>query len=83
MRINAAILLSLALAACATTPEPAPAPQPVAAAKPAEAPKPAPQCFNGDTGSFAAAGTVAEVSRVKVECKLTSDGKGASWQSAK
>ena len=81
MRITVAALLTLALAACATTPEPAPAP--VAAAKPAEAAKSAPQCYNGDTSSFMPVGSTAEVSGVKVECKVSGDGKSAAWQGAK
>ncbi|NSL56769.1 hypothetical protein [Uliginosibacterium aquaticum] len=78
--------LFLLTAACASSPEtqPAPvaavAPAPVAAAAPAVA---APQCYNGDLGNFQAVGTVASVSGVKVQCKLTSDGKGASWNTAK
>jgi len=84
MRFTLAALLTLTLAACATTPEPAPAPAPApAAAKPAEAPKPAPQCFNGDTGTFMAIGTKAEVAGVKVECKASGDGKGAVWHGMK
>lgn len=85
MRMTFAALLTLTLAACATTPEPAPVakPAPAAAAKPAEAPKPAPQCYNGDSSAFVPVGTKAEVSGVKVECKLAGDGKSAVWQGAK
>ena len=76
----AAPILLLA-AACSSTP----ASSPVAATKPAAAPVVAkgPQCYNGDSGSFDAVGTKTSVAGVKVECKLTSDGKSATWHGAK
>ncbi|MDO6385534.1 MULTISPECIES: hypothetical protein [unclassified Uliginosibacterium] len=85
MRTILVASLFLLTAACASSPET----KPVAATAPAApvvaapaAPK-APECYNGDLGSFQAVGTVATVSGVKVQCKLTSDGKGASWNTAK
>lgn len=82
----------LLAAACSSTPVSAPTPQPVAAPKPAvvtpavaatPAAVKAPQCYNGDTGKFDALGTKATLSGVKVECKPTSDGKSATWHTAK
>lgn len=81
MRLLIAVAATLALSACASQ---TPAPEKAAAA-PAAAPaaKQAPQCWNGDLGKFQDVGTRATLSGVAVECKPTSDGKSASWDSAK
>ena len=75
---------ALGLTACASqAPAPVaatPAPAPATAAK-TEAP--APQCWNGDAGSFMAVGTQAEISGVKVTCEKTADGKNAQWMGKK
>jgi hypothetical protein len=80
MRSLIVIAIAAALTACSTQPEIAAAP----AAAPAHAEvKKAPQCWSGDAGKFFDVGARETVSGVAVECKLTADGKAASWVGAK
>jgi hypothetical protein len=72
------IAIAAALSACASQQA---TPEKTAAAPAAE--KKAPQCWSGDAGKFFDVGAKQSVSGVAVECKLTSDGKGASWVGAK
>lgn len=73
---------ALGLSACASQPAPTPAPaEPVKAAAPA--PVKAPQCWNGDTGSFMAIGSSTTISGVAVSCEKTSDGKNGQWMGKK
>lgn len=81
MRFLSLLALAAVLSACASQ-----APQPEKAAVPAPAPavaKKAPQCWSGDAGKFFDVGARESVSGVAVECKLTADGKSASWVGAK
>lgn len=76
--IAIAIAAAAALSACASQQA---APEKVAAAPAAQ--KKAPQCWSGDAGKFFDVGAKQTVSGVAVECKPTSDGKGAAWVGGK
>ncbi len=80
MRSLIVIAIAVALTACSTQPEKIAAP--AAAPAPAVAKK-APQCWSGDASKFFDVGAKEKVSGVAVECKLTADGKAASWVGAK
>jgi len=88
MRSLLVVCSSLAfLSACMSTPEtkaemPSPSASVGAAAK-AEAPAKGPQCYSGDAGNFFNVGEQSSISGIQVSCDATSDGKGASWNSAK
>lgn len=69
--------IALGLTACANQQSAPAAPAPAAAAAKA------PQCWNGDTGSFMDVGARANISDVAVVCEKTSDGKSAQWMGAK
>lgn len=76
MRSLIVIAAAAVLSACASqsaTPEKSAAP----------AAKKAPQCWSGDAGKFFDVGAKQSIAGVAVECKLTSDGKAASWVGAK
>ena len=82
MKLLTAALFSLGLTACATQ-APTPAEKPAAPAATAPAAKKAPQCWNGDAGTFQDVGTQATISGVGVTCEKTSDGKNAQWMGKK
>lgn len=75
MRSLIVVAAAALLSACASQ---STAPQ---AAAPAA--KKAPQCWNGDLGKFQDVGSKTTIAGVAVECKLTSDGKSASWVGGK
>jgi hypothetical protein len=81
MRSLIVVSIAALLSACASQ---TPVPE-KAAAVPAAAPaaKKAPQCWSGDAGKFLDVGSKTTISGVAVECKLTSDGKAASWVGGK
>lgn len=74
--------IALGLTACATQ-APTPAEKPAAPAATVPAAKKAPQCWNGDAGTFQDVGTQATISGVGVTCEKTSDGKNAQWMGKK
>jgi len=74
--------VALGLSACATQ-APTPAEKPVAPAAAVPAAKQAPQCWNGDAGTFQDVGAQAAISGVAVICEKTSDGKSAQWMGQK
>lgn len=76
MRYLIIIAAAAVLSACASQ---SPTPEKAAASSA----KPAPQCWSGDAGKFLDVGVKTSISGVAVECKLTSDGKAASWVGAK
>jgi hypothetical protein len=80
MRFLIAIAAAAALSACASQQA---TPEKTAAAPAPAAQKKAPQCWSGDAGKFFDVGVKQSISGVAVECKLTSDGKAASWVGAK
>lgn len=79
MRSLIVVATAVLLSACASQNT---APQ-AAVPAPAAAEKKAPQCWNGDLGKFQDVGSKATIAGVAVECKLTSDGKAASWVGGK
>ena len=74
---------ALGLSACASQTPATTVSAPAAPAASAIPAAPAPQCWNGDAGSFMAVGTQAEISGVKVTCEKTADGKNAQWMGKK